>query len=136
MIKPRNSTYERFITGPLLRFDDRNVAFSMCSYQPKLVQWDSSRVEKKGYEQRDYALAWAGRTVDFLVRGNLYSRHAEVATSRVDVSDTFIKPRPSGLNVNWSSPISSAENIFLRTVSHALNFISLISATFQLLLPI
>jgi len=117
MSKLRNPTYKRFITGPLLRFDDRNGGFSRLERDEvhktdeeqkasstatdKLSQVDPSRAERKGYEQKDYALAWAGRTVDFLVRKNLYTRDSDVAQKAIDVSDKAAITRQVKSAARW-----------------------------------
>lgn len=102
----KNPTYKRFITGSLLRFDDRNGGFSRlqreevprpdeakegqkASYSvvDKLYQEGASKIGGKGYEPTDYALVWANRTIDRLVRRNLFSRDLEVVETDFDVSD-------------------------------------------------
>lgn len=106
MSRWREPTYKRFITGSILRFDDRNGSLSRHQREttispdkvkttrkiPSLalhqftLQGDPTRV-RKGYEQKDYALLWPPRVLDFLVRRNLYSRDLEVNPNKVDVSD-------------------------------------------------
>lgn len=98
MEKVRDPTYKRFITGPLHRFDDRNGAFSrlqrgevrqsekdICT--DKLYHRDAQRGRRKGYEQEDYARAWAGRTIDTIIRANLYTRDLEVFQTPIDTPD-------------------------------------------------
>ncbi len=116
MRKVKEPTYKRFITGPLLRFNDRNGGFSRLqrdevpkeegqqapgSVMDKLVHKDSSVKERKGYEQKDYALAWAGRTVDYVIRRNLYSRDSAIAETAVDVSDRAAIPRQVKSAARW-----------------------------------
>jgi len=56
----------------------------------RLQKGDPSDIGKrKGFEKKDYALSWAGRTIDYLVRGNLYSRNGDGAESKVDIKDMF-----------------------------------------------
>jgi len=94
-------TYKRFITGPLWRFDERNVGFSRLqrnevpqtekrSFSDGLYHPDPSRAARKGYGQKDYALTWSARTIDYLVRANLYSRDSKVAETKVDVTDKVL----------------------------------------------
>jgi len=94
----KQPTYTSFITGPLQRFDDRNGGFSRFqrsevaqqekrSFSDKFYHRDESKKSRKGYEHRDYALIWSGRTIDYLVRANLYSRDLQVLETDVDVSD-------------------------------------------------
>lgn len=116
MSKVKEPTYKRFITGPLLRFNDRNGGFSRLqrdevpkeegqqapgSVMDKLVHKDSSVKERKGYEQKDYALAWAGRTVDYVIRRNLYSRDSAIAETAVDVSDRAAITRQVKSAARW-----------------------------------
>jgi reductive dehalogenase len=101
---PKKPTYQDHLTGPIYRFDDRNSGFSR--YHRQYLKQKSkegngegsstdqfvkgkpaSEKAKKGYERKDYALAWAGRTIDYLVRENLYSRDGDIAGARVDISD-------------------------------------------------
>lgn len=99
-------TYERFITGTLQRFDDRNGGFSRWERQSnakeeeskngqessqtatdEIIKGDSSGKQKKGYAPTDYAMIWAARKMDYLVRENLYSRDIDIAEVGADVSD-------------------------------------------------
>lgn len=101
------TTYHPFITGPILRFDDRNSGFSQfhreqaekidmqaggdkpsSSSTVRLQKGDPSKIEKrKGFGKKDYALSWAGRTIDYLVRKNYYTRDSDVADEQVPISD-------------------------------------------------
>ena len=101
-------TYHKFITGPFLRFDDRNSGFSRFhreqipktkkfkygqkpsgSSTARLQKGDPSEIGKRtGFGKKDYALSWGGRTVDYLIRANLYSRDLDIDENRVDVSDS------------------------------------------------
>ena len=117
MSKLREPTYKRFITGPLLRFDDRNGGFSRLqrdevpktdeeqkasgSVMDKLLKRDSSEGERKGYDQKDYALAWSARTIDYLVRANLYSRDLEVSETSVGVSNKAAITRQVKSAARW-----------------------------------
>jgi len=105
MGKRKSATYERFITGPIPRFDERNTAFSRVdrgelgepsritstqrlsdSTVHQFLSMDPSREAREGYGQKDYALRWASRTIDYLVRKSFYSRNLEVNQAKVDVS--------------------------------------------------
>jgi reductive dehalogenase len=105
-----NPTYEKFITGPLQRFDDRNSGFSRLERQAlakkedskngpgssrtatdKIIRGNASKQQRKGYMPTDYAMIWASRKMDYLVRGNLYSRDIDIGEVGADVSDkTFV----------------------------------------------
>lgn len=102
MGKLKYPTYKRFITGPLERFDARNTVFSRNRREEMRTLGEtnskpldkfrhlSPRVGRKGYEQKDYAQAWVGMTIDQLVRRNLYCKDLEVAKTKVDVSDKSV----------------------------------------------
>jgi reductive dehalogenase len=106
MGKRNEASYERFITGPIPRFDDRNGGFSKlqrgevidldnivtmqkgaATVIERALSRDPAGKGKKGYEQEDYALKQAGRTVDGYVRKNLFSRDSEVDENKVDDSE-------------------------------------------------
>lgn len=105
MSKVKKATYKRYTTGPVPRFDDRNGGFSklirgeiinlekLSATQKekgiiidKLLSRDPDGQVKKGYLQEDYALKKAGRTVDFCIRENFFSRDLEVDETRFDTS--------------------------------------------------
>ena len=101
--------YERFITGPLLRFDDRNSGFSRLqrneiplpdaekaktldpnrTIKDQVLNWDPQGRQKRGYGQADYALKFAGRTIDRLIRQTLYTEPMDSSVHQVkfEVSD-------------------------------------------------
>jgi reductive dehalogenase len=103
----KEPTYKRYITGPLQRFDDRNAGFARFhreqmakmkalkgSQEPstsstaRLQKGDPEDIgTRKGFEKKDYALSWGGRTVDYLVRANLYSRDSETDEPQLHISD-------------------------------------------------
>jgi reductive dehalogenase len=106
MRKLKEPTYKRFTTGPLVRFDDRNTAISrwqrgevpnpdgekrererIGSVNEDIYLSEPWKQGRKGYEQHDYALTWAGRTIDHLVRRNLYDRDLEPVKDAIVVSD-------------------------------------------------
>jgi reductive dehalogenase len=116
----RDSTYKRFITGPLSRFDDRNSGFSRLlrdevpnpdertdgqktfnSPVDKLYNQRPAKLGRKGYEQKDQALVWAGRTIDRLVRKSSYARDIEAANTDVDVSDRAAITRQVKSAARW-----------------------------------
>ena len=116
MAKVKEPTYKRFITGPLLRFDDRNGGFSRLQRgelnrsekrtstgisTDSVYHWDPERRVRKGYEQEDYALAWAGRTVDTLIRANLYTRDLEASPMPIDTSDRVAITRRVKSAARW-----------------------------------
>ena len=101
MAKLKEPTYKRFITGQLSRFDARNFALfgskkeATRPNEKKVGEPDnfyhrgpSKNEKRKGYEQKDYALVWAARTIDTLAIRNLLCRDLEVAKTKVDVSNT------------------------------------------------
>ncbi|MFH0914722.1 MAG: reductive dehalogenase [Chloroflexota bacterium] len=109
MRKVTKPTYHRFITGPLQRFDGRNTAFSKY-LREKMKSQDGEGAAKKalgsvselmarpqrgrlGYEPQDYALAWAGRTIDSVVKKLFYGRDLEVGKADIDVSDPAVLSR-------------------------------------------
>ena len=115
------ATYHKFITGPLLRFDDRSSGFSRFhreqmgkmekqkglqgpagSATARLQKGDPSKIDKRpGFEKKDYALSWGGRTVDYLIRANLYSRDSDVAETRLDISDRAAVTRQVKSAARW-----------------------------------
>ncbi len=112
MSKLKEPTYKRFITGSPLRFDDRNTGFSRFqrrevpkienrSFSDKFYHPDHSKKVRKGYEQKDYALVWAARSVDYLARANLYSREFEIAKNQVDISDKAAITRQVKSMARW-----------------------------------
>lgn len=110
-MRRQKPSYERFMTGPILRFDDRNGGFSKLqrgevripdmhkvagkpfattsTIKDQVLRWDPSGKQRRGYGQTDYALKSAGRTIDHLVRQTLYttSTESDVCGTKVDVSD-------------------------------------------------
>ncbi|PQP32748.1 hypothetical protein C6A36_02845, partial [Desulfobacteraceae bacterium SEEP-SAG10] len=61
--------------------------FGPFQYRNVIFQKDQRKAARKGYERKDYALYWGSRTVDYLVRSNLYTRDLELPETKVDVSD-------------------------------------------------
>jgi reductive dehalogenase len=118
VVKP---PYHKFITGPLLRFDDRYSGFSRFhreqmakmdrlkseqgpsgSATARLQKGDPSKIGKrKGFDKKDYALSWGGRTVDYLIRANSYSRDSDVDETRVDISDRSTTTRQVKTAARW-----------------------------------
>lgn len=104
----KKPTYHKFTTEPFQRFDDRNSGFSRfqreqiakiqdlkyeqkpsVSSTAKIQKGDPSEIgEKKGFGKKDYALSWGGRTVDYLIRANLYTRDLDIDENKIDVSDS------------------------------------------------
>ena len=119
MSRVTKATYERFITGPIPRFDDRNSGFSKlergeiaapdniekqkggaATIIERALTRDTTLEEKDGYRQEDYALKQAGRTVDAF-RKYLFSRDAEVDEDRVDASDRVAMTRKIKRVARW-----------------------------------
>lgn len=99
-------TYKKFITGPLGRFDDRNTGFSRWERNSlskkeeskngqassetatdNIIRGDPSKEQRRGYAPTDYAMVWAARKMDYLVRGTLYGRDIDATEVGADVSD-------------------------------------------------
>ena len=90
MSKLKDPTYKRFITGPLERFDSRNNGSAVYSRMHREEEsaseankdvpvhkdygWSLTKIGRKGYEQKDYALVWGARTMKKLVEKTLYAR--------------------------------------------------------------
>ncbi len=120
MSRVERATYERFITGPIPRFDDRNGGFSKLQRGeipvPESIQTaqegaatvieraltrDPTKKDRDGYRQEDYALKQAGRTVDVYVRKYLFSRDSEVDENKVDASDKATTTRRIKRAARW-----------------------------------
>lgn len=120
MSKVKKATYERFVTGPIPRFDDRNGGFSklqrgeiidpdkfgtaqeaVVSMVDRMISRDTSKKERKGYQQEDYALKRAGRTIDYCVRKNFFSTDLEVDKYKFDVSDKAAMTRKIRRVAQW-----------------------------------
>jgi reductive dehalogenase len=98
-------TYEKFIIGELQRFDEANHIYSRVDRGEVITQemipegesslsavhriftYDPNRKNKRGYSRTDFALRWAGRTIDYLVRRNLYGRENEPLSPPVPIDD-------------------------------------------------
>jgi reductive dehalogenase len=98
-------TYKRFVVGELKRFDESNHIYSRVdrgevippemipkgdsskSAVHRIFTFDPDRKDKRGYSQADYALRWAGRTIDYMARQNLHGREIEPNTSRIEIDD-------------------------------------------------
>lgn len=99
------STYGGFIVGELKRFDESNHVYSRVdrgevippemipkgdsskSAVHRIFTFDPDRKNKRGYSQADYALRWAGRTIDYMARQNLHGREIEPNTRRIEIDD-------------------------------------------------
>ena len=120
MSRVPKATHEKFITGPIPRFDDRNGGFSKLQrgeiIAPDNIQTtqkgaatvieralsrDPTKEDKEGYRQEDYALKQAGRTVDVYVRKYLFSRDSDVDENRVDTSDKAATTRKIKRVARW-----------------------------------
>ncbi|MEJ2716833.1 MAG: reductive dehalogenase [Deltaproteobacteria bacterium] len=98
-------TYKRFIVGELKRFDESNHVYSRVdrgevipldmipqdgsskSAVHRIFTYDPGRTEKRGYGPADYALRWAGRTIDYVARKHLHGREIEPAREPVEVTN-------------------------------------------------
>jgi epoxyqueuosine reductase len=98
-------TYKKFIWGELKRFDESNHIYSRVdrgelippemipegesskSAVHRIFTFDPSRKHIPGYSQSDYALRWAGRTVDYMVRQHFYGREIKPSPNRLEIDD-------------------------------------------------
>ncbi len=98
-------TYGGFIVGELKRFDESNHVYSRVdrgevippemipkgdsskSAVHRIFTFDPDRKNKRGYSQADYALRWAGRTIDYMARQNLHGREIEPNPRRIEIDD-------------------------------------------------
>ncbi len=98
-------TYKKFIVGELRRFDESNHVYSRVdrgelippevipkggsskSAVHRIFTFDAVRKQAPGYSQADYALRWAGRTIDYLSRQNLYGREIEPSPIRFEADN-------------------------------------------------
>jgi len=99
-------TYKQFIVRDPERFDEANMVYSRVDrgevIPPELIppedtsgspvhrifSYDPKQADRRGYSQHEYALRWAGRTVDYLVRQNLYGREMRPDRPPVEVTDS------------------------------------------------
>jgi reductive dehalogenase len=98
-------TYKEFIVGGLERFDEANHIYSRVdrgevipqemipdggsslSAVHRIFTYDPNRKNKRGYSRTDFALRWAGRTIDYTVRKNLYGRENSPFPPPVSIDD-------------------------------------------------
>lgn len=97
-------TYKRFIVGELKRFNEANHAFSRVDrgeiIPPEeipegdakvpvhnIFTFNPNRKEKRGYRQSDYALRWAGRTIDYVARRHFFGRDDKPQKPPVAIDD-------------------------------------------------
>jgi reductive dehalogenase len=98
-------TYKKFIVGELKRFDEANHIYSRVdrgevippemipkgdsskSAVHRIFTYDPNRKDKRGYSRTDFALRWAGRTIDYMARKNLHGREIEPTPPPVEIDD-------------------------------------------------
>lgn len=98
-------TYKKFIVGDLERFHESNHVYSRVdrgevipldlipedgsskSAVHRIFTYDSDREEKAGYSRADYALRWAGRTIDYAARQHLHGREIAPRSESVKIDD-------------------------------------------------
>lgn len=103
--KVTQPTYRRFIVQEPERFDEADMVYSRVdrgevvppelippgesSHSPvhRIFSFDPDAPARKGFSQTDYALRWAGRTVDYLIRQNLYAREMVPTLPPLEVRD-------------------------------------------------
>lgn len=97
--------YKKDIVGELKRFDEANHIYSRVDrgevIPPEMIpEGDSSksavhriftynpdRKNKRGYSRTDFALRWAGRTIDYTARKHLHMRETEPTPPPVEIDD-------------------------------------------------
>lgn len=112
-------TYERFIVGELRRFDESNHVYSRVdrgevipldlipkdgsskSATHRIFTFDPSRNERPGYSPADYALRWAGRTIDYAARQHLHGREVRPRRDPVEVRDVEAMTRLIKRTAEW-----------------------------------
>jgi epoxyqueuosine reductase len=98
-------TYRRYIVKEPERYDEADMVYSRVDrgevIPPELIppgensgspvhrifSYDPDRKPRNGFSQADYALRWAGRTVDYLIRQNLYAREMSPTLPPMEVQD-------------------------------------------------
>lgn len=98
-------TYKKFIVGELKRFDESNHIYSRVdrgelippamipegesskSAVHRIFTFNPYRKQTSGYSQSDYALRWASRTIDYMVRQHLYGREIKPHPIRLEIDD-------------------------------------------------
>ena len=105
--------YQKFLVGPIERFDQRNEMFKRARYEPKWIERASafngpSQVrDKDGYTQEDYALGNASWYVeDTVAMGCLGSNHPGLYNWKG--ADTRISP---DMQVNVSDPTEITQRV-------------------------
>ena len=103
-VKISEPTYKRFVVGDVPRFDEAKNVFSRAIrgefYPPSTApqadtvaphqgffRYDPDRDAKPGYSRTDYALRWAGRTIDRTARRHLLGRETEPTSPPVEIDD-------------------------------------------------
>jgi reductive dehalogenase len=97
-------TYKKFVVGELQRFDEANHAFSRVDrgeiISPdkipegnaevpvhNIFTFNPNRKTKRGYNRSNYALRWAGRTIDYMARKELLGREYKPNAPPVEIDD-------------------------------------------------
>lgn len=112
-------TYKKFIVGELKRFNESNHVYSRVdrgevipqelipedgsskSAVHRIFTYDHGRKEKPGYSQADYALRWAGRTIDYAARRHLHGRETEPRPDRMKIDDVQAITRTIKKTARW-----------------------------------
>ena len=97
--------YVKHITGEIPRFDEKNTAYSMgdrleLPSQRQIIAKGSNRNEL-GYTPEDFALLWGARTIDYLVRRNLFTRDEPVNEIKLPIDDIQLFTRKVKYVARW-----------------------------------
>lgn len=100
-------TYTKYIVGEIPRFDESRQAYSRAlrgEFSPdgagpkeapagpahhQVFRFNADREKRPGFSRTDFALRWAGRTLDFVGRKNLIGRESEPTAPRVEITDPY-----------------------------------------------
>lgn len=97
--------YKKLITGEIPRFDERNTAYSMgdrSEFPPQReIIAKGSKKNEHGYQPEDFALFWGSRTIDYLVRKNIFTRDEEVSEEKIPIDDISLWSRKIKYVARW-----------------------------------
>jgi len=97
--------YMKNITGEIPRFDERNTTYSMGDRlelpSQKQILAKGKELKEPGYTPEDFALLWGARTVDYLVRKNVFARDEAVSGEKVPIDDTALWTQKIKYAARW-----------------------------------
>jgi len=103
--KIEEPTYKKMITGEIPRFDERDTAYSMSDRGEFPAQRDliakGEAKKEKGFTPEDYALLWGSRTIDYLVRKNVFTRDEEVKKQKTPIDDVALWTKKIKHAAHW-----------------------------------